>query len=496
MINKILKTLSKNLGFKLLAVAFAFTLWVTVYNLDDPTKTKALTVNATVTNREVLEEMGKYFEIAEGTNKITFSVTAPRSILDKLDESDFVAEADLKKLVIDEDGASGTVPIDIFCTANVSGNSIKLSSSNKNLKLTLEDLMSKQFVVQANSIGEVAEGYALGKVEVTAPNVLKVSGPKSIVSQIQSVVATVDVSGMFDSETSYRVSPILLDANGGEVDTTRLTLSDTTVNVEAEILNVKEVPISVTPSGQVAEGFAITAIHSNPTTVYLKGNKTLLNNISAIQIPSEVISVAGADKDVTLNVDVTEYIPAGVELAMTEQASVEITVSVGKVKTKTYSINTADIIVTGLSNHATLEYDLSSVAVDITGLEADINVLTNEMLVASIDVTDLKEGTRQVELRLDLDDTKYTYEPVRVKVLIEKEAIDVSGDANQGDGNTSQENNSQGGNASSNNNNSQENTNSQENSTSQGNNSQGDNSSQGNNNSQNNDTSQGNDTNR
>lgn len=494
MINKILKTLSKNLGFKLLAVAFAFTLWVTVYNLDDPTKTKALTVNATVTNREVLEEMGKYFEIAEGTNKITFSVTAPRSILDKLDESDFVAEADLKKLAIDEDGASGTVPIDIFCTANVSGNSIKLSSSNKNLKLTLEDLMSKQFVVQANAIGEVAEGYALGKVEVTAPNVLKVSGPKSIVSQIQSVVATVDVSGMFDSETSYRVSPILLDANGSEVDTTRLTLSDTTVNVEAEILNIKEVPISVTPSGQVAEGFAITAIHSNPTTVYLKGNKTLLNNISAIQIPSEVISVAGADKDVTLNVDVTEYIPAGVELAMTEQASVEITVSVGKVKTKTYSINTADIIVTGLPNHATLEYDLSSVAVDITGLEADINALTNEMLVASIDVTDLREGTRQVELRIDLDDTKYTYETVKVKVIIEKEAVDVSGDRYQED--DSQNNNSQGGNDSSNNNNSQENTNSQENNTSQGNNSQGDNSSQGNNNSQNNDISQGNDTNR
>lgn len=439
MANKILKTLSNNLGFKLLAVAFAFTLWVTVYNLDDPTKTKPLTVTVTVTSREVLEDMGKYFEIADGSNKVSFSVTAPRSVLDKLDESDFVAEADLQKLVIDEDGVSGTVPIDIICTANANGNSIKISSSNKNLELTLEDLMSKQFVVQANAVGEVAEGYALGKVEVTAPNVLKVSGPKSIVSQIQAVVATVDVSGMFDSTTSYRVSPILLDANGSEIDTTRLTLSDTMVNVEAEILNMKEVALSITPSGSVAEGYAITTITSNPETIFLKGNKTILNTISTIQIPSDVVSVAGADKDVTVKVDVTEYIPEGVELAVTEQAYVEITVSVGKVKTKTYSINTSDITVTGLPTHATLEYDLSSIAVNVTGLEDDINVLTAEMLVASIDVTNLKEGTREVELRLDLDDAKYIYEKVNVKVIIKKEVEEVSGeDASQNGSNSTQ----------------------------------------------------------
>ena len=91
MVNRILKTLSKNLGFKILAVLFAFTLWVTVYNLDDPTKTKSLTVNVTVTNKEVLEELGKYYEIQDGMNKVSFSVTAPRSILDKLDESDIHA---------------------------------------------------------------------------------------------------------------------------------------------------------------------------------------------------------------------------------------------------------------------------------------------------------------------------------------------------------------------------------------------------------------------
>lgn len=424
MANNILKTLSKNLGFKILAVVFAFTLWVTVYNLDDPTKTKTLSVNVTVTNKEVLEELGKYYEIQDGTNKVSFSVTAPRSILDKLDETDFTAEADMEKLTMDEDGTKGSVPIEIFCTASANGNSIKIGATNKNLKVSLEDLMTKQFVVQANAVGEVAEGYALGVVEVTAPNVLKVSGPKSIVSQINAVVATVDVGGISDSSATvrtYRATPILLDANGNEIDTTRLTLSDTTVNVEAEILNTKEVAISVVPSGTVADGYMITDITVDPASIVLKGNKTLLNSISEIQIPRDIVSVEGANKDVIVSVDVSEYIPEDVELLKAEQATVTITVSVGKMKTKNFSINTVDLMVTGLPTHTNIEYDLSSVAVSITGLETDVNDLTNESLVGFIDVTDLGIGTHRVEMTLDLDETKYTYDKVMVTVTIAEE---------------------------------------------------------------------------
>lgn len=420
MVNKILKTLSKNLGFKILAVVFAFTLWVTVYNLDDPTKTKSLTVNATVTNKQVLEDMGKYYEIEEG-NKVSFSVTAPRSILDKLDESDFVAEANLQKIQIDDEGNTATVPIEIICTENQNGNSVKISSTSKTLVVSLEDLMIKQFVVQASAVGEVAEGYALGKVEVTAPNVLQVSGPKSIVSQISTVIAMVDVNGMSDSSTTYRTVPIFIDEDGNEMDTTRLTLSDNTVNVEAEILNMMKALITAETSGQVAEGYAVTGVSANPESVFLKGNKAVLNSVSEIRIPSDVISVEGADKDVTVVVDVSEYLPEGVELAVSEQANIEITVSIDKVKTKSYSINTENVVVIGLPTHATIEYALSSLAVNVTGLETDINVLTSQMLMASIDVTDLGVGTHEVELVLDLDENKYSYETVKVEITIAEE---------------------------------------------------------------------------
>lgn len=416
--NNILKTLTNNLGFKILAVFFAFTLWLFVYNLDDPTKTKTLTVNVDIQNRENLENMGKYYEVLDGSNKVSFSVTAVRSILDKLDESDFTATANLDQIVIEENGAIGTAPIEIKCTANVNENAIKLRATNKTLRLGLEDLMIKQFVVSAKATGKVAEGYALGSVQVTAPNVLKVSGPKSIVQTISSAVATIDVSGMSEAWTSYRPTPVLYDKDGKEVDTTRLTLSNDTVNVSAEILNTKEVTIEVKPAGTPAEGYTVTSIKSNPATILLKGSKSLLNTINAIEIPEDLISVAGKMEDVKATIDVSEYIPEDVSLVDPEGASVEITVKIGKIKEKVFSINTENIIVTGLSTQSKLEFAVTSVAVHVSGVEEDIASLSNENLNGSIDVTHLPIGIHEVELVLDLDESKYSYLPVKVTVYI------------------------------------------------------------------------------
>ena len=49
---KLLKTFTNNIGFKILAIAFAFILWLVVYNLNDPVKTKTFTTTVTVTGTE------------------------------------------------------------------------------------------------------------------------------------------------------------------------------------------------------------------------------------------------------------------------------------------------------------------------------------------------------------------------------------------------------------------------------------------------------------
>ncbi len=86
--------------------------------------------------------------------------------------------------------------------------------------------MKRRFIITADTSGKVADGYALGEVTVT--NVLNVSGPASIVNKIDSVVATIDVDGM-SMNLSDNVIPALYD-DGQEIDTTKLKLSNTTLN--------------------------------------------------------------------------------------------------------------------------------------------------------------------------------------------------------------------------------------------------------------------------
>ena len=424
--NNILKTLSNNLIYKILAVMFAFTLWLIVYNMEDPTRTETMTISVSVINKESVESLNKYFEVVEGTGKVTFSITAPRSVHEKLDETDFTAVADMEYLTINEDGVTGSVPIEIKCTANNIDESMKLSTTSKKLQVKLEDLMSKQFIITANAIGKVADGHALGTVTVTAPNVLKVSGPESIVSKVAAVVATIDVEDMSMNVTDS-VVPVLYDSEGKEIDTTRLTLSNTTVNVSANILKTKEVPIAFKPNGNPATGYVIKSIITDPATIQLKGSASVLNAIGAIEIPSELISVQDADSDVLATIDITEYLPYGVELVDKDDATVNITIVIGKIRDKVFSVATSNIMVTGLPTGIDIQFVHSSVAVTISGLEEDINALTNVVISGSIDVTDLPEGAHQLPLVLDIDGTKYTYSDVKVSVIIGDDPIEWPG---------------------------------------------------------------------
>ena len=97
MAKKILKTLVNNLGLKILAVVLAFILWLVVYNIDDPKKSKTFTTNVTVENASAVTDMNKCYEVLDGTNTVTFTVTGKRSELEKLDDTDFSAVADMNR---------------------------------------------------------------------------------------------------------------------------------------------------------------------------------------------------------------------------------------------------------------------------------------------------------------------------------------------------------------------------------------------------------------
>ena len=95
---------------------------------------------------------------------------------------------------------------------------------------------------------------------------------------------------------SGSVVPVLYDKEGNEVDTTRLTISNSTVTVSVNILATKEVELKLSTVGTLAPNRFVVGITSDPAKVRLKGTSTVLNAITTLEIPD--INVAGASSDV------------------------------------------------------------------------------------------------------------------------------------------------------------------------------------------------------
>lgn len=426
MANKILKTLVNNIGYKILAVVFAFILWLVVYNIDDPNKTVRFTTNVMVENESAITDMNKCYEVLNGTNTITFSVTAKRSVINKLEDTDFIATADMNRMIMNSDNKSAKVPIEVI--SRRSNSSLKYNGKNQYLEISLDDLVSRRFMITADTTGQVADGYALGEVTVTNPNVLNVTGPATIVDKIDSVVATIDVEGM-SMNLSDNVLPVFYDADGNEIDTTRLKYNNTTVTIAAKILRVKEIPLSFTTTGTPSGDYRVVEITSDPENIRIKGASSVLNPIMSLTIPAEVLNVSGARDDLTTTIDITEYLPDGVELVDAADATVTVTVRIEAYQSKTFTIDTKDITVNGLGDGYELAFEQNSVTVTISGLQNDLNRLSVADLASAIDVSGMEEGLHQVNLEIELDETNYAARTVSVEVKISKKSSE-SGDSN------------------------------------------------------------------
>lgn len=432
MLKKILKKLTNNLGFKLLAVLFAFAMWLVVYNIDDPSSSKNFTATVTIQNAQSVSDMNKCYEVIDGTGTVSFRVTAKRSILEKLDYSDFTAIADMSLMNVSDDGTEGSVPIAI--SANNYTSSVKVSGLTKYLKVSLEDLQEKQFVITADTKGKVADGFTLGDVSVSNPNVIKVSGPASVVGQISKVVATIDVSGM-SVDISDNVVPVFYDEDDKTVDTTKLKLSSNTVTVSAKILSTKEVPIHFNTSGTPADTYSVVEITSDPETVQIKGSSSVLNPISSLEIPEEVLNVDGANKDITTSIDISEYLPDGVSLTKNSQATVSVTIRIEPYTTQNYNIPVSNISVNGLDDNYNLTFGQTTVNAAVSGMSSDLSSLDANSIKGSIDVSTLGEGTHTVDVTLTLDADKFVQQATTTDVTITRKP-DVTTTTTTNDDNT------------------------------------------------------------
>ena len=437
MLRELGKKITNNFGLKLLAALFAFVLWIVVINIDNPVKVQKFTTSVTAENTDYLTAQGKYYEVLDGKNTVTFNVSGERSILTEMSNSDFSATADMEKIEYNENSGVYRVPVTVTPTRYI--NKVTVTSKQLYLEVVLEDLGTCQKVITAATRGTVADGCALGDMEIVGSNLLKISGPSSIVSQIDTAVATINVEGV-STDVTDSVVPVLYDADGNVIDTTKLKMSLSTVTVTAQILGTKDVALEFNTSGNVKDGYMITDIECPLETIRIKGQTNLLNTVNKISVPAEVLDVTDISEDLTVTVDISSYLPEGASLVLTSDAKIEVTVKVEQMDTKSFEVPVTNLSVENLRDTYLLEFEEDTVAIEISGPESVISGLKARNIKGTIDANALGPGTHNLTVNVSLEDNCWISKTVKVAVVISRET---SAESNQNSGGTSDADSSQ-----------------------------------------------------
>lgn len=387
-----------NLGLKILAILCSVVLWFIVMNISDPDGSRTFyDVQVILTNESIVTDQNKVYEIIEGTDKVDVTVTAKRSILDRINASDIRVVADFSNLTL-----SNTIDLQLS-TAIYNSSLTNIKADVTSMKLEVEDKIQRQFRILATTSGELDTDYMIGSVTTDA-NLVNISGAESIINQVDHVEASVNVSGMI-SNINTKADLKFYDKDGELLDGSKITKNISSVLVSVEILQTKKVQLVAEAMGVTAEGYAATGIIENsPATILIAGNNDILRTIESILIPAEAINITGKKETTQTLVNIKDFLPEGVRLANeTYSGNVTVTVYIEPLIKETVLLLENQVQVLNLPETLTYEYrdifteDQSELELEIKGLKALVEQMKAQPVVATIDVTNLiKEGETEV----------------------------------------------------------------------------------------------------
>ena len=304
--------LTHNIGLKIASVFFAVVLWMVVASVNNPTKENTYNnIPVQLLNAELITDSGQVYEVLEDSDVISkVVVKAPRSVLSEIKEEDIIATADVREL-----SSLDTISIK-FSIKNVASKEISsITASNDTIKLKIENLKSKTLALKATTSGPIQDGYLVGDITPNQ-NLVRISGPQSVIDQIVKASVDVNVTGM-TSDIVTNADIVFYDAEDNVVrDTSKITQNIKSVGINVSIWQTVEVPVTYSVSGIAASGFRATGeIEGNGEIIKIAGKSSTIKNINSIDIPDEALNITDQTEDYVTQINISQYLPEGTFLA-------------------------------------------------------------------------------------------------------------------------------------------------------------------------------------
>ncbi len=307
MTQRILKFLhnfiSTNRLLKVISLALAFVVWLVVVNVSNPEMKSSVTSSITIENGHTLTEKDKYYNLDTQNARVSFSVRTNQR--NDVRPSDFDVYVDMRDLSI-----TGALPVYVTAHDSIKDIVSDITVNPVVVHATTEDIQDKSFDLTIRTIGTPADGYAVGPATYS-PSRVKLQGPASEVGKISRVGFEVNIDGSEDSVWGS-AEFIYYDANDNPITPDVSIKVKNTASYFVPVYKKKTVSITVQTSGDPAAGYMLDSVNCEPNFIEIYGEDSVLKNISAIILPTNLLNISGATADVTSSIDIENYLPENV----------------------------------------------------------------------------------------------------------------------------------------------------------------------------------------
>lgn len=191
------------------------------------------------------------------------------------------------------------------------------------VSIEFEGKTEKEFPVEVVTGGEAPAGFELGTA-VVDPSEIKVSGPKSKITQVRTVRALLNLSSIRPG-TSNTVNVDVLNGRG-EAITEDVERSPAQVVITPTLTPAKparSILISPRYIGQPSPGYRVAGVDLMPNEVVVKGDRNRISRLTVLE--TEPIPIDGLKQSVTR--DVNLRLPEGVSVQNKRQ-QVRVTIRI------------------------------------------------------------------------------------------------------------------------------------------------------------------------
>lgn len=366
----------RTLIIKLICVLLSLGLWLYISIVENPLRTYELkNIPVELINEDALTN-SKFAIVNKQQFTVDLKLEGPSSEVVNVKKEDFKIVADMSAYALKN--GENTIPVQIISypeNINIKNNGFL------GIKVNLEELVQKEFTIKSKVKATFKENI-YEKEQTISPSKVTVKGGKSSIDKINEAILIGEEKDI-DKNSRKEYSIKFVDLLGNEVN--NVEAGEKTAELSISVTNGKYVPINLKTIGKALPGFKMDGYELSKNNINILGDSQTLDKIQAID--TEVVDMSSLEQDHEF--DVKLRLPEGVSVENGENV-IKVKVKISREEKVTKDL-VCNVQYTNLSEGLLLDASKPTVNVTLTGIQTDLDKITNENIKVILDLSNIKE---------------------------------------------------------------------------------------------------------